>query len=191
MRPPLLSLGDRACDATPNLSRAVAVPFDSLRGTQVDLGEQTACLAPNRSLPPTTYAVFALPRQAGAYALTFESLYTDGIVSKPMVSLLDADGRTVRTLADSEYEHLGSGLRAGMRLGSREAFLVASADTAVIGNGLRLNYGQAKFVRLASNAPIVIYSPPPMIAVPPSMLAAMYALNGTFHVYALPVPMVK
>jgi hypothetical protein len=80
-----------------------------------------------------------------------------------------------------------------MRLGQREAFLVASSDVTVLGNGLRLHYGQAKFVRPASNAPvpIVIYQPPPQIPVPPSVLPAIFALNGTFHVYALPVPTVK
>ena len=168
------------------------MPFDTVRGARVTLDENSACLQPaDRSLPSTTYAAFALPRQDATYALTFESLYTDGIVSKPVVTLLDADGRTVRTLADSEYEHLGTGVRAGMRLGKREAFLVAASDGTVVGGGLRLHYGQAGSVRLASNAPVFIYQPPPEILVPPSVLPAIYALNGTFHVYAVAIPAVK
>lgn len=194
-RPPLLSLGDRACDAAPDLSRAVAVPIDSLRGARVELDATSACLQPaDRSLPTTTYAVFALPRQDAPYALTFESLFLDGIVSKPVVSLLDANGHVLRRLSDTEYEQLGSGLRAGMRAGPREAFLVASTDVTVLGNGLRLHYGQDGSFQLASAsrtpAPVII-TQPPLTPVPASVYPAIYALNGAFHVYALPVPTVK
>ncbi len=195
LRPPLLSLGDRVCGAAPDLTHAVPVPFNSLRGAAVELDERSPCVQPDdRSHPATTYAAFALPRTEGTYALTFESLDTGGIVSKPVVTLLDVAGRTLRTLADSEYEHLGTGLRAGLRVGPQEAFLFAQADGAVVGSGLRLHYGQAAApIRLASKGAVVIFVPPPVPdrQIPPNVLPALYGLNGTFHVVALPIPTVK
>jgi hypothetical protein len=61
-------------------------------------------------------------------------------------------------------------------------------------NGLRLHYGQDGRFQLASAsrtpAPVII-TQPPLTPVPASVYPAIYALNGAFHVYALPVPTVK
>ncbi len=37
----------------------------------------------------------------------------------------------------------------------------------------------------------MIITQPPLTPVPASVYPAIYALNGAFHVYALPVPTVK
>lgn len=189
--PPLLTLGNRACDGQPSFQGAVLVPFDRSNGAAAKLGLESRCLR-LAATAATPYAVFELPDAARPYTLNVTSIASGGSLVSLRVTLYDAARQPVRMLAPEEFRSGITGLRAGIRLRGGERWLVAEADHAKLGQPVMLRLGglQPGEVQIAAAGPVFIYIPPPNVPDIVRENSATYSLNGIVNVSALSIPTV-
>ena len=190
--PPVLSLGDRVCDAQPALETAIPVPMGDMSGAMATLSMTSRCLTgeqPGR--PSVTYAAFRLPSTAQSYTLTVASLANNQTVVRPHLTVLGEAGDIRRTVMPDDVRADVSGYHAGLRLGSDDRTLVVSADPAHLGERvkLRLSLVSPAGVQVAASVPIpiYIYQPPPPVL---TSRDTTIALNGTIRVSAQPLDVI-
>ncbi|WP_376090146.1 hypothetical protein ACE7GA_19255 [Roseomonas sp. CCTCC AB2023176] len=189
--PPLLDVGNRACDRSPALETAQPVAFDRRPGAVARLGAEGRCIQAADSGAATTYAIFGLPQGTPAATVNILSVAQGTLVS-PRVTLHDASGRVVRQIGPEDFRANVGGLTAGARLRGEERWLVVAADRAMLGRPvvLRLSAIPEGGVQVAAAVPIIIYVPPPTVPDVVRANDAVYALNGTVQVSVVPVPTV-
>ncbi len=186
--PPVLTLGQRVCDAQPVLDGAVAVPFDQA-GAVVKLGASSRCLQPSPTAPGVTYAVFRLPDAPQPYNVTVASVAADNAVVSPVLSVYGDDGSIRRTVPPAAFRAGVYGFETGLRAQPGDRILVVTADPASLGHQqtLRLSLRDQGGVQTAAAVivPIIIFVP----HVRPGLTQqdVTLALNGTIRVAATPV----
>lgn len=186
----MLSLGDRACDASPVFEGALPVPFDTRSGASAELGDRSRCLRAPGASASTTYGVFALPQGGTPSTVTITSLADGGTVVSPRVTFYDAAGAVLRSLDPEGFRADVRGLQAGARLRGTERWAVVEADRAMLGKPVTLLLGDADQGRVQVAAAVFIYVPPPPIPDIVRERTAVYALNGKVQVTMTPVPTV-
>ena len=182
--PPLLTLGDRACDPAPSLRDAVPVPLDG--SADASLGAQSGCL--NVAGGTTSYAVFRLPDTPQPANLTIRSLVAGTRLVPTQATVLNGAGQPRRTVSASEFNSSIDGLQAGLRTMPDDRYVVVSADPTQVGGRLtlRLSLRDQGGVAVAAG-PIFVPLVIPLSPVTVTHRSVTLSLSGTVRVAIAPI----
>lgn len=131
--PPLLTLTESVCAATPDLSAAHPVLIKTDSPAKVAMDHGTACLQPSGGAR-RLYAVFRLPTSAAEpFSLSVTSVARGLGVFAPYLVLLDENGVERRVIPHDRFLFRGNTLQAGFRPLPGETYLLVASDPEVVG----------------------------------------------------------
>lgn len=131
--PPLLTITQSVCAATPDLSAAYPVLVKTDSPAKVTMDHGTACLQPPGGAR-RLYAVFRLPTSAAEpFSLSVTSEARGLGVFAPYLVLLDENGVERRVIPHDRFLFRGNTLQAGFRPLPGETYLLVASDPEVVG----------------------------------------------------------
>lgn len=130
--PPLLTITERACEATPDLSAAHPLVLKADSPVKVTMDFGTACLQPAGEAR-RLYAVFRLPASSEPFSLSVTSEARGLGVFAPYLLLLDETGAQRRAISHDRFLFRGNTLQAGFRPQPGETYLLVASDPDVVG----------------------------------------------------------
>jgi len=130
-------LAGKTCAAAPSLKDAISLTpteakTDYSVSTLVDASKP--CLTAGNA--SGNYIVYALPQHAENHTITVGGVQEPLRTFAPSVSLLDADGKVVRTFADDRFAILGTMLGVTFRPTPQERFILVSSNRALVGKSI-------------------------------------------------------
>lgn len=134
--PPMLSIDADNCAAQPDLAQAQALVLakdaDDAKPVATTFDAKTACFAPTPGAK-ALYRVFALPQETADYTVSVASAPFGQGIFAPDVSLLDADGKVLRTIPREKFVFRGNALTILFRSHPDEHYLLVSSDPNELG----------------------------------------------------------
>jgi hypothetical protein len=183
--PAVTSLDNRQCSATPNLEGAHVVAFNPEKTLTINLDASAACMQAGDG-SKSTYAVFRLPDATEPYILGVTSEPWGQALLAPRLTLLDANGATLRERASESPTFHGSSLYVGVRARPEERYLVVMSDPRNAGQHISQIVGRTHATMMSTGTVFMT-----MYTGSEANHVFIYAHNGVLTVTAKPVPTIN
>jgi hypothetical protein len=129
----MLSVDQANCAAAADLRLAVALPFDAKDGGTVSAVFDRSMPCVSQAGTPSLYRIYRLPEYAAPYIISIASVPADGRLFAPRVSLLDANGDSVREIARDTTIFRDGDLSVFFRARKGEDYLLIESDSERVG----------------------------------------------------------
>jgi hypothetical protein len=131
--PPTTSIADRTCVAAPDFAAATALGLPA-RQMRVTLDGTAPCVEANGAR--SVYTVFRLPEAEGEYLLSLTSAPIGEGLFYPRVTILGANGNTLREISRDAFVFRGNTLSLGLRMRPEEEYLLVMSDPDTTGQSI-------------------------------------------------------
>lgn len=137
--PPVLSIADHACQSAPVLSGATSLVLKPKKE-----GEENEIKFDMRDAPcveiaggeKAVYRLVALPEETSEYVISVESTPVGDGVFAPAVSLLDEQGKTLRSIPGDAFVFRGNSLSVLVRRHPGERYVLVVSDPDAVGKSM-------------------------------------------------------
>ncbi len=136
LAPPLTQLGDRPCDAAPDLRNPIALPMPTERGKSEDLTLDLNSKCVSDPAGKSLYQVLALPATNEPAILEIRVKLSGMVMLSPRLLLLDEAGHVLRDLRAGDFHYRGGVLSSLLRVHELERYVVVASDPAFAGQSI-------------------------------------------------------